>query len=143
MVRVMASGVFDILHLGHVFYLNEAKKLGDELVVVVARDRTATKMKRKPIVPEHLRLEMVRSLKPVDDAVLGSTDDYYKIVEKIKPDIIALGYDQVHDEENIKKEIKNRGINAKVMRLGCLNHEFMATRRIIERVMDTYGKMGK
>ena len=74
MVRVMATGVFDLLHPGHVYFLEEAKQLGDELVVVVARDQTARRLKHEPYVPEHIRRQMVEALKPVDRAILGSLD---------------------------------------------------------------------
>jgi FAD synthetase len=136
---VLATGVFDILHMGHLYYLTEAKKLGDWLVVVVARDETASRLKRRPIVPEHLRLEMVRGLKPVDEAVLGDRDDFYKVVEIVRPDMIALGHDQAHDPEKIARELEGRGIKAEVVRLPCLKHDLMATRRIIEKILDAFG----
>jgi FAD synthetase len=136
---VLATGVFDILHMGHLYYLSEAKKLGDRLVVVVARDETASRLKRRPIVPEHLRLEMVRGLKPVDEAVLGDRDDFYKVVETVRPHIIALGHDQSHDPDRIKKELQGRGLEVEVVRLPCLKHDLMATRRIIERILDAFG----
>jgi len=136
---VLATGVFDILHMGHLYYLSEARKLGERLVVVVARDETASRLKRRPIVPEHLRLEMVRGLKPVDEAVLGDRDDFYKVVETIRPDIIALGHDQSHDPVRIKRELDARGIRVEVVRLPILRHDLMATRRIIERILDAYG----
>ena len=137
---VMATGVFDILHLGHLYYLTEAKKLGDRLVVVVARDDTARRLKRQPIVPEHLRLEMVRALKPVDDAVLGDREDFYRVVRELSPDVIALGHDQAHDPERIKRELEERGLRAEVVRLPCLRHDLMATRRIIERILEAFGR---
>ena len=99
MVRVMASGVFDLLHPGHLYYLKEAKKLGDELVVVGATDNTVRKRKHEPITPQDMRLEMVEALKPVDRAVLGHENDVFRTVEELKPDIIALGYDQDFDEK--------------------------------------------
>jgi FAD synthetase len=139
-VTVLATGVFDILHMGHLYYLMEARKLGDRLVVVVARDETARRLKRQPIVPEHLRLEMVRGLKPVDDAVLGDRDDFYRVVEDIRPDIIALGHDQRHDPQKIRSELEKRGLRAEVIRLPCLKHDLMATRRIIERILDAFGR---
>lgn len=137
---VLATGVFDILHLGHLYYLTEARKLGDRLVVVVARDETARRLKRQPIVPEHLRLEMVRGLKPVDEAVLGDRDDFYRVVEEIRPDIIALGHDQRHDPQKIRSELEKRGLKAEVVRLPCLKHDLMATRRIIEKILDAFGR---
>jgi len=136
---VLATGVFDILHMGHLYYLSEARKLGDRLVVVVARDETASKLKRRPIVPEHLRLEMVRGLKPVDEALLGDRDDFFKVVETIRPHVIALGHDQSHDPDKIKRGLEGRGIKADVVRLPCLKHDLMATRRIIERILDAFG----
>lgn len=139
-MTVLATGVFDILHMGHLYYLMEARKLGDRLVVVVARDETARRLKRQPIVPEHLRLEMVRGLKPVDDAVLGDRDDFYRVVEDIRPDIIALGHDQRHDPQKIRSELEKRGLRAEVIRLPCLKHDLMATRRIIERILDAFGR---
>jgi len=95
---VLASGVFDLLHLGHVRYLEEAKKAGgknSELIVIIARDSTVEKRKgKKPIMPEHQRRALVESLKVVDEAILGFEEfDIGKVVEKIKPDVIVVGYD--------------------------------------------------
>ncbi len=145
MVRVMASGVFDILHPGHVLFLQEAKKLGDELVVVVARDSTAEKFKHKPIMNEEIRRFMVEALKPVDKAVLGHEDDMYKTVEEIKPDIIVLGYDQKFSEKEIEEECKKRGLKVKVVRLkkygdSDLNGTRKIIYKIVERTDDLYAK---
>jgi len=138
MVKVMASGVFDILHLGHLHYLEESKKLGDELVVVIATDSTVRKLKHEPITNEFIRLEIVKSLKPVDNAVLGHEDDMYKIVEELKPDIITLGYDQKHDEEKINAELSSRGIKAKVVRLPKFDADLNGTRKIIQKIIGWY-----
>jgi len=135
-VRVMATGVFDLLHPGHVYFLTEARKLGDELVVVVARDQTARRLKREPYVPEHIRREMVEALKPVDRAVLGSATDIYETVINERPNIIALGYDQVWNETEVVKECERRGVPVKVARIGALMHNDLATRRIIERILE-------
>ena len=138
MVRVMATGVFDILHLGHVYFLKEARKLGDELVVVVATDKTAEKMKHIPVTSQDMRVELVAELKPVDKAVLGYEDDKYRIVRELKPDIIALGYDQKHDEKQIKNDLKNLGMDVKVVRLKPFDHDLNGTRKIISKVIDWY-----
>jgi FAD synthetase len=138
MVRVMATGVFDLIHLGHVYFLQEAKKLGDELVVVVATDKTAEKLKHVPITPQDMRLKLVEELKPVDKAVLGYEGDRYKIVKELKPDIIALGYDQRHDEEQIKSDLKKMGLDIKVVRLKPLEYDLDGTRKIIRKVIDWY-----
>lgn len=136
MVRVMATGVFDLLHPGHVFFLNEARKFGDELVVVVARDQTARRLKREPYVPELTRREMVEALKPVDRAVLGSATDIYQTVVDIQPQIIVLGYDQHWDEAEVERECARRGVPAKVVRIGPLPHDELATRKIVERILE-------
>ena len=76
----MATGTFDLLHTGHIYFLKEAKKLGDELVVVVACDNTVRKLKHEPVTPENLRLDLIKELRIVDHAVIGKEDDMYKIV---------------------------------------------------------------
>jgi FAD synthetase len=142
-VRVMATGVFDLLHPGHVYFLSEAKKLGDELVVVVARDQTARRLKHETYVPEHMRREMVESLKPVDRAILGSTTDIYETVVNERPSIIALGYDQVWNEREVEQECARRGIPVRVVRIGPLPHDDLATRRIVERILERAAKEPK
>jgi FAD synthetase len=136
MVRVVATGVFDIIHLGHVHFLEKAKDLGDELVVIVARDKTARKMKHEPITPEGMRVELVQSLKPVDRAVLGYEDDMYRIISEVRPDIIALGYDQKFDEKELERELKKRGLTVQIVRLPHLDHDLDGTRKIIRRIVD-------
>ncbi len=116
MTRVLATGTFDILHPGHIYFLTQARKLGDELFVIVARDSNVTH-KPKPIVPEEQRLEMVNALGMVDKALLGSEKDMFEPLKEIKPDIIALGYDQRFDSELLEKELTKRGIPAKVVRI--------------------------
>jgi FAD synthetase len=139
MVKVMATGVFDIIHLGHVYFLKEAKKLGDELIVVVATDSTAEKLKHIPVTSQDMRVQLVDELKPVDKAVLGYEDDRYKIVKELKPDIIALGFDQQHDEEVIKKDLKEHGLDVKVVRLEpFMDHDLDGTKKIIRKVIDWY-----
>ena len=137
MVRVMATGVFDLLHPGHIEYLSEAKKLGDELVVVVARDSTAERFKHRPIVPEAQRVEMVSALKPVDRATLGNEGDIYDILTEVRPDVIALGFDQAHDEAKILEECRARGLrDAKVVRLPHFVGDLDGTRKIIQKVAE-------
>ena len=119
-MKVMATGTFDILHPGHVLFLQKAKELGGEdavLAVVIARDSTVEQRKRIPIIPQEQRLEMIKSLKPVDEAYLGHDGDMFKIVEEINPDIIAIGSDQDHDVIKLQSALDKRGINAKAMRV--------------------------
>jgi len=136
----MATGTFDLLHLGHIYYLKEAKKLGDKLVTVIARDSTVRKLKHEPVTPEDMRLNIIKELRMVDEAVLGHKDDIYATVEDIKPDIIALGFDQIHDEKKIKLELKKRNLNVKVSRLPkyCGMEDINGTRRIIQKIISAY-----
>ncbi len=115
---VLAGGVFDIIHPGHIHTLNAAKKLGDVLVVVVATDNTAVKMKkRRPLHAQEQRQELVNSLSMVDLCLIGQEDDIFKTVNHVKPQIIALGYDQVHQEKFIIEGCKKIELDAKVARL--------------------------
>jgi len=115
---VLAGGVFDIIHPGHIHTLNSAKALGDVLVVVVATDTTAQKMKkRKPLHKQNQRKDLVSSLSMVDLCVIGQEGDIFKTVEIIKPEIIALGYDQVHQEKFITDGCRKLNLDIKVARL--------------------------
>jgi len=115
---VLAGGVFDIIHPGHIHTLNAAKELGDVLVVVVATDNTAVKMKkRKPLHSQDQRKELVNSLSMVDLCLIGQEADIFKTVNHVKPQIIALGYDQVHQEKFITEGCKKIDLDAKVARL--------------------------
>ena len=140
MVKVMATGTFDLLHMGHIYFLKEAKKLGDTLCVVVATDVIVRKLKHEPVNPEETRLNLVQELKVVDEAYLGHEDDMYAIVEEVRPDIIALGYDQIHDENKIKDELKKRKLSAKITRLSEYNRgsDLDGTRRIIRKIISAY-----
>jgi len=136
MTRVMATGVFDILHSGHLHFLQEAKRLGDELVVVVATDATVRRRKHEPITPEKMRVELVSALKPVDKAILGHEGDIFEVVLQIEPDIIALGYDQHFDEKQLQEQLKARGLKVKIVRLEKYEDDLNGTRKIIQKVID-------
>ena len=137
MVRVLATGTFDILHPGHLLYLEEAKKLGDELFVIVARDVTVKKRKRTPIIPEEQRLKMISALKMVDKAMLGSEKDMYELLYSIKPDVVTIGYDQAFDEEALEKELRKRGFNSKVVRIKKHNsNAFCKAEEIIKYIWE-------
>lgn len=118
MKKVMCAGTFDIIHPGHLYYLSEAKKYGDNLIVVVARDAASENFKKKkPMHNEKERLESVRMLKIVDEAVLGKEGDIFNIIEEIKPNVICLGYDQNVQKQQLEDELKKRGIKAEVIRI--------------------------
>ena len=115
---VLAGGVFDIIHPGHIHTLRAAKALGNVLIVVIATDQTAQKMKhRLPLHNMELRRDLVNSLLMVDYAIVGHEGDIFKTVFLVKPDIIALGYDQIHQEKFITDGCKKININASIARL--------------------------
>ncbi|MEM2996141.1 MAG: adenylyltransferase/cytidyltransferase family protein, partial [Candidatus Bathyarchaeia archaeon] len=142
MTVVIASGVFDLLHYGHIRFLEEAKRVGgpeSRLVVIVARDETVLRLKgRRPVIPEDQRRALVEALKVVDEALLGYEDmNLEAVIEKIKPDIIAVGYDQEEIEREVKRIIDERGLNLRVERIGRfgseeLNSSSKIKRRIVE-----------
>lgn len=139
MVRVMASGVFDIIHPGHIFYLQRAKELGDELFVVIANDKTAERKKRKPIMRQEERALIVSALKPVDGVVIGQeTGDIFDTVKEIKPDIIALGFDQQFDEKLLEENAKEHKLDIRVVRLPKMNGDTDATRKIIAKILEAF-----
>ena len=115
---VLAGGVFDIIHPGHIHTLNAAKALGGVLIVAVATDKTAEKMKkRSPLHNQELRRELVSYLSMVDKAIVGHEDDIFQTVKEVKPNIIVLGYDQVHQEKFISDGCKRINLNVEIVRL--------------------------
>jgi len=115
---VLAGGVFDIIHPGHIHTLNAAKALGDVLIVAIATDKTAKKMKkRSPLHNQELRHELVSCLSMVDKAIVGHEDDIFQTVKEVKPNIIVLGYDQVHQEKFISDGCKRINLNVEIVRL--------------------------
>ena len=115
---VLAGGVFDIIHPGHIHTLTAAKALGDGLVVAIATDKTAQKMKKmQPLHDQELRCELVNSLSMVDEAIIGHEENIFETVKEIKPDIIALGYDQIHQEKFISDGCKRINLDVEIVRL--------------------------
>ncbi len=125
---VLAGGVFDIIHPGHIHTLNSAKSLGDVLLVVVATNQTAEKMKKRmPLHNQEQRQNLVNSLSMVDLCIIGYEGDIFKTVEFVKPEIIALGYDQIHQEKFITDGCKKLNLNVKVARLQSPNPEISSS----------------
>jgi FAD synthetase len=141
---VLASGVFDLLHLGHVRFLEEAKKTGGEnaeLIVIIARDSTVEKTKgRKPIMSENQRRALVESLKVVDEAVLGYEDfDLGDVIKHVKPDVIALGYDQANVEEATKKYVSNHHLPIEVIRIGKFEEDALdSSSKIRQKIVENF-----
>jgi FAD synthetase len=143
---VLASGVFDLLHLGHVKFLEEAKKAGGknaELIVIIARDSTVQETKgRKPIMPESQRRALVESLKVVDEAVLGFENfDIGDVIDRIKPDVIALGYDQAAMERRVREYVDKHGLNVKVVRVGKFEEdELDSSSKIRQKIIEKFAR---
>tara|TARA_Y100000768_G_scaffold130321_1_gene96792 strand:- start:1575 stop:2072 length:498 start_codon:yes stop_codon:yes gene_type:complete len=141
MTKVMAVGIFDLLHAGHLHYVEQAKSLGEELVVVIAHDETVRKQKHEPVTGQDLRRRMVEGLKPVDQAIIGNPPGVpiFEILKQIDPDLIALGYDQKHSIDAIRKGLDNHGFeNVEVTRVEGLSDDLDGTRKIIARILDLW-----
>ncbi len=118
MKKVMVTGTFDFVHKGHEYFLKAAKKHGDYLVVLIARDRTVKNVKgAKPMFDEKKRKEAVEKLGIANKVILGNVGDKYAGIEKENPAIICLGYDQRFFTDKLELELKKRKINAKIVRL--------------------------
>jgi len=141
---VLASGTFDLLHLGHVRYLEEAKKTGGKnakLVVIVATDRTVEKRKgKRPVMPEDHRRALVESLKVVNKAILGYEDfDMSKVIDEIKPDVIALGHDQKDIESQVRRVVAKKGLNIQVVKIGKFGKpELNSSLKIKKKIMELH-----
>ncbi|MFC7007071.1 adenylyltransferase/cytidyltransferase family protein [Halalkalicoccus salilacus] len=139
MVRALAQGTFDLLHPGHVHYLEEAASMGDELYVIVARRSNVTH-KRPPLLDGRQRRDVVAALDVVDRALLGHEEDIFVPIERIEPDVIVLGHDQHHDDEGIERALEARGITCEIRRASPrepgYEDELLSTGRIIERVCE-------
>ncbi len=117
----MASGVFDLLHPGHIYFLEQSKKLGDELVVLLTNDMVASRTKGELLFDQASRAHMVQALACVDQAIVATETEptnYYKTVLAIRPDIIALGYDQTFTEQALAADLAAHGWQGKIVRLG-------------------------
>ena len=114
----MTFGTYDHVHPGHKYFLEESKKHGDYLITVIARDKTVTKVKKLTTdFNEIERLKMIKSLKISDKVVLGFIKNKYKIIEKYKPDIICLGYDQFEFTEHLNEVLKSLHLKTKIVRI--------------------------
>jgi FAD synthetase len=143
---VVASGTFDLLHLGHVRFLEEAKRAGGkdaELIVIVARDSTVKARKGKtPVMLEDQRRALVESLKVVDEAILGLEDfSIEKVIEKIEPDVIAVGHDQDGIEKEVMKATKEKKINIQVVKIGRFGkRELDSSSKIMRKIVEHFNR---
>ena len=141
---VLASGVFDLLHLGHVKFLEEAKRAGGknaQLVVIIARDSTVEKTKgRRPVMPENQRRKLVESLKVVDEAILGLENfDIGEVIATVKPNIIALGFDQTDMEQSVQEYVEKNGLKVKVVQVGKFEaDELDSSSKIRQKIVEKF-----
>jgi FAD synthetase len=133
MKTVMAFGTFSMVHPGHLVYLEESKKLGDKLIVVITADSVVEKEKgARAIFDQNERKALVSSVKFVDEAVVGNNDDFFSIITEKRPDVIALGYDSHYDEKELEKKLAGMGLVVDVYRIKKYTHH--KTREIVKKI---------
>lgn len=115
---VMVFGTFDYLHAGHENLFVQAREFGDEIVAVIARDKTVRLIKGE--LPDHTEKERAEALKATNWAnkvVLGDSKDKMKVIKIYRPDVIALGYDQFAFTYHINKLLFDLKMDSKIVRL--------------------------
>jgi len=137
MKKVMCFGTFDLVHLGHLNYFYQAKKYGDYLIVVVARDKTKQKQDKEIVFTENERLELIKNLKIVDETVLGNEENHFKIIEDKKPDVICLGYDHSIEEEDLQDKLLKLRLFPKIVRAKAYHPDKNKTTKIKETILQT------
>ncbi|HLC82074.1 MAG TPA: adenylyltransferase/cytidyltransferase family protein [Candidatus Nanoarchaeia archaeon] len=136
MKRVMCFGTFDLLHLGHLDYFQQAKEQGDYLMVVIARDKTKEDQKKQTVFNEDERLKLIQSLKIVNEAVLGYPGNHFKIIEDKKPDVICLGYDHQVAERDLAENLLKLRLFPKIVRAKAYQPENQKSSKIKRLILD-------
>ncbi|MGD0424768.1 MAG: adenylyltransferase/cytidyltransferase family protein [Candidatus Bathyarchaeia archaeon] len=139
---VLAGGVYDVMHLGHLAALTEARSFGDVLIAVVATDITVEMLKgRKPIFPQEDRRKLVEGLKPVDRAILGYEDvgmGYEEVLMEVMPDIVAFGYDQENLERSVREIIMRRKLRIQMIKLSKHENErYLSSTSVRQKLSET------
>jgi cytidyltransferase-like protein len=139
---VLVGGVYDVIHIGHLAALSEAKSFGDVLVAVIASDITVEMLKgRKPIFPAEDRRKLVEELKPVDKAIAGDEDvgmGYEEILTEVKPDVVAFGYDQANIEKSVRQIIIGRKLKIQMVKLSRFeNAKFLSSTSVRQKISET------
>lgn len=131
MKTVMILGTFDIVHHGHLNLFKQARKYGDRLVAVVARDARVKNIKsRESLYTEKERKYFLEQIRLVDKVVLGDTKDVYKRIREIKPDVIVLGYDQMHFTDKLSEKIKEFRLKTRIVRARAYKSDTQKTGKI-------------
>ncbi len=135
MKTVMCFGTFDLLHLGHLHYFQQAKQHGDHLIVVIARDVTKQRQAKQIIFSEHERKQLVEQLDVVDEVVLGNVEDHFKIIQEKTPDIICLGYDHPIREEVLQQKLTTLGLFPDIKRMKSYQPEKHKSSLLKEKIL--------
>ena len=138
---VFTNGVFDILHVGHLTYLEEAKSFGDVLIVGVNSDSSVkvNKGDKRPINSEIDRAKMILGLKPVDYVVIFDEKTPMEIISKIKPDIHIKGGDYKKEDLPETPIVESNGGEVKI--LSFVDNK--STTGVIEKILEVYGRNNK
>lgn len=132
---VLTCGTFDILHPGHLHVFEKAKEYGDKLIVVLSRDATVLEVKGSlPYYNEEERIRMLESIHSIDEVRLGSLNDPYAIIEHIRPDVIALGYDQLVFVDKLAKKITEFGLSTQIVRLSPFREDRYKSKKIKQAI---------
>lgn len=132
----MIFGTFDIVHHGHLNFFQQAKKFGDELIVVVARDKRVEALKAVPVYNERERKKFLEQIRMIDTVVLGDPKDVYKVIKKFRPDTIVLGYDQLHYTDKLQSKLDEFGLKTKIVRAKPFNEKKFKS-GIIKKVLES------
>ena len=135
---VFTNGCFDIIHTGHVRYLNVAKGYGDVLVVAINSDESVQRLKgpKRPIMTQEERAEVLASLGMVDYVTVFEEDDPHHVIAELMPDVLVKGGDWALDEIIGRDIVEANG--GKVYSIPYI--EGASTTGVIERVIERYGK---
>lgn len=135
MKKVICFVTFDLFHLGHLNYFKQAKTYGDYLIVVLARDKTKQEQQKEMVFTEEERLELIKNLKLVDEAVLGYHHDFLKIIQEHQPQVICLGYDHQIKEQELTKKLNALGLNITIQRMKPYNTKQYKSTLLKEKIL--------
>jgi rfaE bifunctional protein nucleotidyltransferase chain/domain len=135
---VLANGCFDVLHVGHVRYLREARKLGDVLFLGLNDDASVRRLKGagRPVMPLDERAEILESLRDVDHVVVFEEDTADTLVARLRPDVHAKGTD--YTSETVPEAATARAVGARVAIAG--DPKSHSTRDVIARIVTSFAK---
>ncbi len=136
-IRVLATGVFDLLHPGHIHYLESSKKLGDELIVLVTNDDYVRQTKGEPVFPAASRRHLIEALACVDEVIIPTEtqpDQFYKTVLAIEPDIITLGFNQKFSGNDLKAEFARHGWQGDIVRIGPYKEAGLSSTQLKDKI---------